>query len=138
MADLRVALRMLRTMPVSASFSAIQSLKDVQLSDRVYGEAEARYLSRSGLWAEGPIPLDRANWMRLVGYASGFGSVESIATCFAAGRSTLGAVNKPRQLGSVVRSSTTARPAERHLILLAPADLAERLSGLRVPGLPFR
>lgn len=62
MADLRIALRMLRTMPVSASFSAIQSLKDVQLSDRVYGEAEARYLPRSGLWAEGATPLGRANW----------------------------------------------------------------------------
>ena len=76
--------------------------------------------------------------MRLVGYASGLGFVEAIATCFAAGRSTLGAVNKPRQLGSVVRSSTTARPPERHLILLAQAGLAENLSDLRVPGLLFR
>src|SRR5262245_17976495 len=104
----------------------------------LYKEAEARYLSRSGLWAEGPIPLSRANWMRLVGYASGLEAVEAIATCFASGRSTLGAVNKPTQLGFVVRSSTTARPAERHLILLAQAGFAENLSGSRVPGLPFR
>ena len=125
---------MVRTTPLVSFLSKIAAR---ELSDRVYGEAEARYLSRSGLWAEGPIPLGRANWMRLVGYASGLGSVEAIATCFASGRSTLGAVNKPRQLGSVVPSSTTARPAERHLILLAQAGLAENLSDLRVLGLPF-
>src|SRR5262245_5604115 len=28
----------------------------------ILGEAEARYLSRSGLWAEGATPLGRANW----------------------------------------------------------------------------
>ena len=66
------------------------------------------------------------------------GSVEAIATHFASGRSMLGAVNKPTQLDSVVPSSTTARPVERRLISLAPADLAERLFGLEVPGPPFR
>src|SRR5262245_11669390 len=127
--------------PTTPLVSFLSKIAARELSDCVYGEAEARYLSRSGLWTEGPIPLGRANWMRLVGYASGLEgleAVEAIATCFVSRRSTLGAVNKPTQLDSVVSSSTTARPAERRLISLAQAGLAENLSGLRVPGLPFR
>ena len=122
MADLSIALWVLRTTTGVSFFFGNPELEltgNCRIASRGRQRPDIFRDRASGPRANSPRPSELDG---ILGYANGLGSVEAIATHFASGRPTLGVVNKPMQLGSVVRSSTTAKPAERRLISLAPCS----------------